>query len=503
MQRRRLRGPARYYVAALVVVLVAVGLVVVARTVSQPPSAALPTPGAASPPGAESPLRQALDGIRDDGTWSKDTALAAFAAAFGPLPDVPVPPADPTYHSGTAALEMVEAKWSELTDAQRQAIRAYLGPVAPEVVPAAFHGVALDTYQTLAEQAATDIAAHLGRPLGMPIEVVPLRRRERHGLGLGHRHLVPDPAGAASPPVQGLDPTVDGQGRVTRALSALADHPRDVPLLRAHAGRPRDVAQGAEVGHARARPIGSPRPSPTVSVNPRASMSTGTATSSIPSKKLYARAYDAMGFFAQLAQIGIDPWTVLDATYKAAAEGSDAAFEASGANTPTFTDRWGSSWYRDGLSNAAWAMSSGIRDHRARATTATPGSDPPRRRRDRPRSRRPAHRRRSPNLQHDRVHHPRSRSRPGTARVGERRAGGLDKVVRVDRRSTSARARGATAPARRGRRPLGSTPQVAPQDLRLAATGEEHTTTVVDRARDLDGASGAAPKILVRGELRR
>ena len=66
---------------------------------------------------------------------------------------------------------MVRAKWSELTDAQRQAIRDHLGPAAPDVVPAAFHGPALDTYQTLAEQAATDIAAHLGRPLGIPIKV--------------------------------------------------------------------------------------------------------------------------------------------------------------------------------------------------------------------------------------------------------------------------------------------------------------------------------------------
>ena len=99
---------------------------------------------------------------------------------------------------------MVSAKWSELTDAQKQAIRDYIGPPAPDILPAAFHGAALDTYLDLAQQAATDIAAHLGRPLGMPIAV--LHSPVEHGTdwawasGQWHGGPLPDSCLVSIPP---------------------------------------------------------------------------------------------------------------------------------------------------------------------------------------------------------------------------------------------------------------------------------------------------------------
>ena len=71
--------------------------------------------GSPLPSGSLTAFQQALQGIGDDGSFSKDTALRVFAAAFGPLPGVDPPPRDTSYRSGTAALEMVEAYWSELT----------------------------------------------------------------------------------------------------------------------------------------------------------------------------------------------------------------------------------------------------------------------------------------------------------------------------------------------------------------------------------------------------
>src|SRR5689334_5966373 len=87
----------------------------VAACSSTPAASPSPT-GQLSSGSTRSPLERALDGINEDGTWSAQTALDVFAAAFGPLPDVAAPPADTSYHSGTAALQMVEARWSELTD---------------------------------------------------------------------------------------------------------------------------------------------------------------------------------------------------------------------------------------------------------------------------------------------------------------------------------------------------------------------------------------------------
>ena len=157
--------------ATLAVVLVAVGLFAVARSQEAPARSPAPT----TAPGTLSPLDEALKGIRDDGTWSKETALAVFAAAFGPLPGVPTPRPDSSYRSGSLAIRMVQAYWSELTDAQKQAIRDYIGPAAATALPAAFRpefAALQDTYQQIVDADVADVATAFGRPLGIPIPVI-------------------------------------------------------------------------------------------------------------------------------------------------------------------------------------------------------------------------------------------------------------------------------------------------------------------------------------------
>ena len=464
-------------------VLVAVGLIVVARSVGQTATVASPTPGATLAPGAESPLQQALDGIRDDGTWSKDTALAVFAAAFGPLPDVPAPPVDSSYHSGSAAIRMVSASWSELTEAQRQAIRDYIE--VPDIVPAAYHAVAYDAYQTMADQAAADIATHLGRPLGMPIAVAyPANEQGSDwawASGQWHGGPRPDSCVVSIPPS-----TKDDQSRAPYLRWLFLHeifHCFQYSLVDVDTANkmPLWVSEGEADWVAEAITGGAGQPPPMIDFWDQYILG--------PGKTLYGRAYDAVGFFAQLAQIGIDPWTVLDATYKAGGAGSDAAFQASGANAPTFTDRWGSSWYRNGLSNAAWAMHDGygispiyrvatpgsmtIVDGGSDAITAGPLTA-------------------TISDLHTTAFITRIEVPTGTARVGERRAGGLDKVVRGSTLDLCTSASGdCTCP--QGTTALSSTPQVAPQDLRLAATGEEHTTTIVN-LRGISEAEWCTPK---------
>lgn len=451
------------------VVLVAIALFGVVRSQQQPQAAV-----ATTSPGARSPLQLALDGIRDDGTWSTETALAVFAAAFGPLPGVPTPPVDRSYHSGSAALEMVEAKWSELTDAQRQAVRDYIGPVAPEILPAAYHSVQFDIYQTLAEQAAADIAAHLGRPLGIPIKVYlsPVENATDWAWASGQWNAnppepLPHQCLVSIPPSTVNDPSRAPYLRWLFIHEVFHCFEHSLVDAKSATNTPLWIAEGEANWVAEAITGGAGEPPP-------AAVDWDRYVTD-PGKKLYARAYDAMGFFAQLAQVGTDPWTVLDAIYRAGSASSDAAFEAARADTPTFTDRWGSSWYRDGQSNAAWAMSAGygIPDlaHRAvpgsiqlvdggsESISATPLTAT------------------IADL-HTTAFITRVEVPTGTGRVGEPRAGGLDKVVRSGTLDLCTDP-GGDCSCPEGTSLTGSTPQLAPPDLRVAATGEEQTTSIV------------------------
>ena len=138
------RRSLRVYGGALAIVI-AIALVAAFVSLRGQPAAQGESPSPTSGSGL-SPLAKAMQGINADGTWSTETALAVFAAAFGPLPGVPAPAQDRSYHSGTAALQMVEAHWADLTAEQKQAVRDYVGPAAPAIVPAAYHPL-FDTYQ--------------------------------------------------------------------------------------------------------------------------------------------------------------------------------------------------------------------------------------------------------------------------------------------------------------------------------------------------------------------
>ncbi len=357
MRRRLLFGPARFYVATLVVVLAAVGLFAVAKGQEQPAASPIPTLA----PGAVSPLDEALQGIRDDGTWSKETALAVFAASFGPIPGVPAPPADPSYRSGSLAIRMVEAYWSELTDAQKQAIKGYIGPTAASAVQVGYRpklAVLFDTYQQITDQAVADVAAAFGRPLGIPYKVVFSDKENA------------DSAWAwATADWTGLPPgSLAPDCTMTFPPSTVAD-PSRVPYLRwlvlhevwhcfaysmidfvTYKSSPAWVLEGSASWVAEAITGGAGAPPPELDHWSDYIFKPGTP--------LYTRAYDAVGFYAQLAQFGIDPWKVIGPMAKAG--GSDAAFQASGANNPNFMDRYGSSWFRDAKPDNFWAMYAGF-----------------------------------------------------------------------------------------------------------------------------------------------
>jgi len=67
---------------------------------------------------------------------------------------------------------------------------------------------------------------------------------------------------------------------------------------------------------------------------------------------LFARTYEAIGFFAHLAETGTDPWSVFPAMF--AADGSPAEFDVSGANGDAFMTTWASGFFRDPSRGAGW-----------------------------------------------------------------------------------------------------------------------------------------------------
>jgi hypothetical protein len=332
-------------VVGLALVVVLAGAVYVALRPSGPASPAL------------SPLDEALQGINDDGTFSKETALKAFAAAIGPLPGVPTPRVDKSYHSGTLALNMVIRYWSDLSDDQRRAVRDYLGPPAVRVLPAAFFaGGLVGDYQAIADADIADIEARLGRKLGVPLTVVLGDKNDPGGAWAvtGGSWTGPPGSGATEctttiPPDTASDRSRDPYMRwvllhemwhcFEYAMASFDDFKKAPPW----------ITEGQASFVAEAITGGEGRPPP--------EFDHWRKYVEHPEKPLFGRAYDAVGFYPQLVHNNIDAWMVLQPMLQAG--GSDQALVSSGASQTTFTDRWGSSWFRDGAPNESWEMNSG------------------------------------------------------------------------------------------------------------------------------------------------
>lgn len=490
------RRPGRRAASVSTALTVAVVILLVVAACGQPAQSTARASPAASP--ALTPLQQALRGIRDDGTWSKDTALAAFAAAFGPLPGVEAPPADRSYHSGTAALQMVEAYWSELADAQRQAVRDYVGPAAATIVPAVYQVGLLDTYQQLADQAAADIGSHLGHPLGGPVKMVYPANENGTAWAWadGNWNEVP-PGSHATGCVVSIPPSTVKDPSRTPYLRWLLLHEVwhcfEAALVdfQGAVSMPKWISEGEADWVAEAVTGGAGQPPPMV----------GYWHDYVwdPGRPLYARSYDAVGFYAQLAHDNIDPWTVIEKIYAAGASGSDGAFQASGATASTFADRWGASWFRDGQPSSDWAMSDGygiplpVQD-RAPPESITLADGDQGSLSAKPNAGGIADVHTTAFITHFDV--------SGVGRVGETAGGGLDVVVRAGTLDLC------TDPSGNCACPPGSDntqtpPRLAPQNLRASVTGEQHNLSLMSlrgiskdewcRTRPSSRPSGGSP----------
>lgn len=380
---RRVRATAIVATLGLIVGLASAGC-----SSSSSPAASSSASGGS---GAETSWQRVLDQIQPDGSVSVQTALAAFATAIGPVPggQVPSGPADQIF-SGTLAVNWVLSKWSQLSAAQRQAVRADLGlPAAPTasaqadkltVQNAAAVRVAANAttapsagsnpkpnlpcatadsagaapYRAMLGGIENDISTHLGRILTLDVYV---ELDTRQGV-------VPD-ADMYSYPCNGANQTADkitgcvihiepgalvpGYWTMDERRSALLHEVMHCFLYNELGAGYYDMEPWYVEGV----------PTWAMSV-----LTAGNPTLSnawikyvdTPSVSLFARSYVAVGFYTQLADSGTDVWHVIDPIGKAllnSGNSNAAGWNAAGV-LQHFLDDWGSGYATGRYPDAAW-----------------------------------------------------------------------------------------------------------------------------------------------------
>ncbi|WP_328992856.1 hypothetical protein OG394_01215 [Kribbella sp. NBC_01245] len=309
--------------------------------------------------------------IGPNGEIGKDTALQAFAAAFGPLPGVSLPTGDiGQVPSGTGALRWLIGHWAEITPAQRAAATALVPtlaglPVQPNksgnsamtAVSRQAPAVVLATpkpgpkaafYTAMAEAAAREIGSRVGVALTLTLDA-------------DERRTQSSTADADSAPL-----TAKGEYVGKAARCQISISPKTPPT-----GAYLEMVMAHEVWHCfEGQVLGLDRfYSPTrgawliegqaewvgYELHPDAP-SDGFWDQYVqhPELKLFRHSYPAIGFYARLGHTGKDAWQVLIPMLRETS--NEAAFQVSGAGSDAFLYNWASSYFRAKTLGDAWDM---------------------------------------------------------------------------------------------------------------------------------------------------
>lgn len=312
--------------------------------------------------------------VKPDGTVNTATALAAFSLAVAPLPGV-AKPAGPTgpISSGTAAVRWILAHWADLTAAQRKAVTAALTNAGPDK-PAAYHPGALaapedpdlpclsadsaktETLRPVLDAAIRDIAAHLGRALTIPV---------RLSMNNTQLETVVDGTPARMYTYACRGKKVNESGRpdgCTIHVNPVAltqennDHDRQAYLTHeAMHCYLMDKFGTAYDGVASWLAEGIP-------MWVQTTLTGGDAVATkwwhtyleLDKKSLFARSYDAIGFYVQLARSGVDVWQRLDPMTAAYLTGRNTAAWAQAKVAEPFLRTWASGHVRGDRDGADW-----------------------------------------------------------------------------------------------------------------------------------------------------
>jgi hypothetical protein len=330
------------------------------------------------------PVEAALGRVsKQTGLLSKQAALRLFETMFGDVPGVKAPPNRVSGLSGTLAVRAVMSHFDEYTPRQQRAIERLLEPppgsVSVTVPPA---GGA----QAASEPSITSIA-YVARPV--PTDLIEptvqtaaaLRRAfagaDRLGFDIPNLTMVFLPTGARRPAggprasawTEEREPgspncrmflpaeTVKSATRNALVLAHEIFHCFQSQIEPNYTTLPGWILDGqAEYAASEVQ---------------RSQTSDWWAEySSTPTKSLFKRTYDALGFYEHLHQIGINPYKVMPAMLR---DGTNVgAYQASGAASDRFLDSWASGYFLGDVAGEDWDMlGPRLAKHRQKATPVT------------------------------------------------------------------------------------------------------------------------------------
>lgn len=306
------------------------------------------------------------------------TAIPSVAAtlAVAPLPGASVrpDPAEPPIHDATLAVSWALRHFDELTLEQQAAVGEALSPAeavgrsgfrsaAPKIgcygqVVAGADSPDAGPYRQLADGLIGEIERRLGGTITLVASTYILL--DHRDLGLGTAYTWADPG----------DCDENAMATCTIHLSAKAEasDPTTLRGILAHElmhcfqfqylgvaayEMPDWILEGAPAWVGEDIAGGTPISTPW-----------WTKYLTTPERSLYSRSYDAIGFYAHLDEIGIDPWTRFTAIYDGFS--FEPAWEAAGASSGSFLESWPSSTLRRTDIGRAWdATGPGITIDRA------------------------------------------------------------------------------------------------------------------------------------------
>ncbi len=305
--------------------------------------------------------RRTLDETRRDGSVSTGTALRAFALAYGPLPGVKTPSGRRgVSRSGTLAIRMIARRWSSLTTAQRAAVDRVLGARRGGPLKSAPRARAADgtltpapDYQAIVDKHAAFFKSKLPGAANVPIKVY------RYSEEIEHAN---DPTAVIWGDALHVNANGEwGEGAITSCRIRIAPagqgaesdpyfevllahetfHCIEFALMPAWSDRPDWLLEGmadwAAIA-ATAAPL---------------AIASGSYREYLeaPDAPLFARAYDAIGFWGRAHELG-GLWGKIPAVLNAPT--NEASFAAAGATQQAFVDTWASATFRFPFAGDAW-----------------------------------------------------------------------------------------------------------------------------------------------------
>ena len=320
-------------------------------------------------PRPDTPWDTELRQVNPDGTRSADSALRLFAMAYGPVPGVDDVPQLATRVEGTIARRAVMAHYDELTADQQAAVDAAFAPDpnadVVEIGPVAQSTTGGSTGGLADADAVSFVTADL-TPLEQAIADATNEYRAAIAAKIGD---IPGEIKLSFPKEQRPDALADTDGVWTSGsyggceinwyVAGLTDDPLNMLLTAAH--ETFHCFQAAAINNKQryyAAPDwylegGAEWVSYVIAGAPQDGGFWDDYVDD-PAIPLFQRTYDGLGFFADLAATGIDPWDKWKAMWSGYT--NEAAWTASGAEADAFLDSWSSGWFRDPARGVDWDM---------------------------------------------------------------------------------------------------------------------------------------------------